>query len=60
MLVSEISCVVDRAKLPNLVIVAVFGFIYFLRKMKVFRPLEAGRRYDEMKILANCYSRKFS
>ena len=27
MLVSEISCVVDHAKLPNLVTVAVVGFI---------------------------------
>ena len=39
-LVSEISCAVDHAKLPNLVIVAVVGFIYFWRKMKAFRPLE--------------------
>ena len=39
-LVSEISCVVDRATLPNLVIVAVAGFIYFWRKMKAFLPLE--------------------
>ena len=39
-LVSEISCVVDHAKLPNLVIVAVVGFIYFWRKMKAFHPLE--------------------
>ena len=31
---------VDHAKLPNLVIVAVVGFIYFWRKMKAFRPLE--------------------
>ena len=46
-LVSEISCVVDHAKLPNLVIVAVVGFIYFWRKMKAFRPLE-GRRCDEI------------
>ena len=38
-LVSEISCVVDHAKLPNLVIVAVVGLIYFWRKMKAFRPL---------------------
>ena len=31
----------DRsAKLPNLVLVAVVGFIYFWRKMKAFRPLE--------------------
>ena len=36
MLVSEISCVVDHAKLPNLVNVAVIGFIYFWRKMKDF------------------------
>ena len=28
-LISEISCVVDRAKLPNLVNVAAVGFIYF-------------------------------
>ena len=35
-LVSEISCVVDRAKLPDLVNVAVVGFIYFWRKMKAF------------------------
>ena len=40
MLVSEISCVVDHAKLPNFVIVAVVGFIYFWRKMEAFRPLE--------------------
>ena len=33
-LVSEMSCVVDHAKLQNLVIVAVIGFIYFWRKMK--------------------------
>ena len=38
-LVLEISCVVDHAKLPNLVNVAVLGFIYFWRKMKTFRPL---------------------
>ena len=31
-LVPEISCVVDHAKLPNLVIIAVVGFIYFWRK----------------------------
>ena len=31
-LVSEISCVVNHAKLPNLVIVAVVDFIYFWRK----------------------------
>ena len=48
-LVSEISCVVNRAKLPNLVIVAVVGFIYFWCKMKAFRPLE-GRRYDEFNL----------
>ena len=46
-LVSEIICVVDHAKLPNLVIVAVFDFIFFLRKMKAFRPLE-GRRCGEI------------
>ena len=45
MLVSDISCVVHRAKLPNLVIVAVVGFIYFWTKMKAFRLLE-GRRCD--------------
>ena len=28
-IISEISCVVDHAKLPNLVIVAIVGFIYF-------------------------------
>ena len=39
-LVSEISCVVDHAKLPNLVIVAIVGFIYFWKKIKAFRPLE--------------------
>ena len=38
----------DYAKLPNLVIVAVLGFIYCWRKMKAFRPLE-GRRCDEIK-----------
>ena len=39
-------CVVDHAKLPNVVIVgivAVVGFIYFWRKMKAFRPLEERR-----------------
>ena len=46
-LVSEISCVVDRAKLPDLVNVAVVGLIYFWRKMKTFRPVE-GRRCDEI------------
>ena len=60
-LVSEISCVVDHAKLPNLVTVAVVGFIYVWRKMKAFRPLE-GRRYDEIQFewihLVNYYSRK--
>ena len=40
MLVSEIRCVVHHAKLPNLVIVAVLGFIHFC-------PLE-GRRCDEI------------
>ena len=29
---SEIRCVVDRAKLPNLANVAVIGFVYFWRK----------------------------
>ena len=38
---------VDRAKLPNLVNVAVVSFIYFWRKMKAFPPLE-GRRCDEL------------
>ena len=42
-LVWEINCVVDHAKLPNLVIVAVVGFIYFWRKVKAFRPLEGGQ-----------------
>ena len=46
-LVAEISCVVHHAKLPHLVIVAVLGFIYFLRKMKAFRTL-AERRYEEI------------
>ena len=46
-LVSEISRVVDHAKLPNLVIVAVVGFIYFWRKKKAFQSLE-GRRCDEI------------
>ena len=58
-LVSEISCVVDRAKLPNLVIVAVVGFIYFWRK--AFQPV-AGRRCDEIQFewihLVDYYSRK--
>ena len=44
---SLISSVVDHAKLPNLVVVAVIEFIYFLRKMKAFRPLQ-GRRCDEI------------
>ena len=61
MFVSEISCVVDHAKLPNLAIVAVVGFIYFWKKMKAFRPLE-GRRYGEIPFewihLVNYYSRK--
>ena len=35
MLVSEISCVVDHAKLPNRVIAAVVGFIYFWKKKKM-------------------------
>ena len=39
-LVSERSCVADRAKLPYLVIVAIVGFIDFWRKMKAFRPPE--------------------
>ena len=60
-LVSEISCVVDLAKLPNLVIIAVVGFIYFWRKMKAFHPLE-GRRCGEIQFewihLVNYYSRK--
>ena len=34
---------VDHAKLPNVVIVAVVGFIYFWRKVKAFRPLEGGQ-----------------
>ena len=46
-LVSEISCAVDHAKLPNLVIVTVVGFICFWRKIKAFRPLE-GRHCDEI------------
>ena len=54
---------VDYAKLPNLVVVAVLGFIYFWRKMKAFRPLE-GRRCDEIQFewihLVNYYSRKLS
>ena len=62
-LVSEISCVVDHAKLANLVILAVVGFIYFWRKMKAFRPLE-GRRCGEIQFewihLVNYYSRKLS
>ena len=37
---SEISCVVEHAKLPNLVIIAVVGFICFWIKIKAFRPLE--------------------
>ena len=36
----RISCVVDRAKLPNLVNVAIVVFIYFWRKIKAFQPLE--------------------
>ena len=52
---------VDHAKLPNLVIVAVVGFIYFWRKMKDFRPLE-GRRCGEIQSerihVVNYYSRK--
>ena len=46
-LVSEISSVVHHAKLPNFVIVAVLGFICFLKKMKAFRPL-AERCYEEI------------
>ena len=50
---------VDHAKLPNLVIVAVVGF--FWRKMKAFRPLE-GRCCDEIQFefihLVNYYGRK--
>ena len=45
--VLEIRCVVDFAKSPNLVIVAVVGFIYFWREMKAFRPLE-GRRCNKI------------
>ena len=45
-LVSEISCVVDHAKLSNLIIVAVVGFIYFWRKMKAFWLLEWSRCDD--------------
>ena len=45
----KISCVVDRAKLPNLVSVTVVVFIYFWRKIKAFRPLE-GRRCDELNL----------
>ena len=60
-LVSVISCVVNRAKLTNLVNVAVVEFIYFWRKMKAFRPLE-GRCYDEIQFewihLVNYYSQK--
>ena len=52
---------VDRAKLPNLVNVAVVGFIYFWRKMKAFRTLE-GRHCDEVQFqwihLVNYYSQK--
>ena len=40
-LVWEISCVVDHAKLPNLVIVAIVGFIYFWRKISL---LTTGRK----------------
>ena len=46
-LISEISCVVDHAKLPNLVDVALIWFIYFWRKMKAFQPLEE-RHCDEI------------
>ena len=60
-LILEISCVVDHAKLPNVVIVAVVGFIYFWRQMKAFRPLE-GRCYDKIQFewihLVNYYTRK--
>ena len=53
----------DHAKLPNLVIVAVIGFIYFWIKMKTFRQLE-GRRCGEIQFewihLVNYYSRKLS
>ena len=48
-LLSEISCVVDHAKLMNLDIVAAVGFIYFWRKMKAFRPLEE-RCCDEIQL----------
>ena len=44
-LVSGIGCVVDNAKLQNLVIVAVVGLI--LEENEVFRPLE-GRRCDKI------------
>ena len=54
-LVSEISCVVDHATLPKLVIVAIVGIIYFWRKMKAFRPLKF-----EWINLVNYYSRKLS
>ena len=47
MLVSEISSVVDHAKLPNFIIVASVGYIYFWRKMKAFGLLE-GRCCDEI------------
>ena len=33
------SCVVNHAKLPNLVILVLVGLIYFWEKMKVFPPL---------------------
>ena len=62
MLISEISCVVYHAELPNLVIVAVVRFIYFWRKMKAFRPLEGRCYYGEIQFewihLVNYYSRK--
>ena len=59
MLVLKISCVVDNAKLPDLVNVAVLWFIYFWRKMTAFQPL---REDTVMKIqferihLVNYYS----
>ena len=40
---------VDHAKLPNLVIVAVLVLIYFWIKMKAFQPLE-GRHWMAMMV----------
>ena len=57
-LVSEISCVVDHAKLSNLVIVAIVAFIYFWRKMKGFRPLE-GRALMKIKFDLNVENHHF-